>query len=201
MAEVMDHVAIPEAPSFVSLLGEIAISLTQIASNGYEAEVERATEMLVSAFRAGHQLLVFGNGGSSADAQHICGELVGRFHKLRPALPAIALSSNQAVLTAWANDYSYDEVFARQVEAYGNPGDVAWGISTSGTSPNVVAALRAARRRGLHTIALTGEGGGMAAEWAEVLLAVPLRETPRIQEIHLITYHSICGAVERILFP
>jgi D-sedoheptulose 7-phosphate isomerase len=189
------------APTFASLLGDMAASLSQIASSNYGIEVERAASLLVAAFQAGHQLLVFGNGGSSADAQHICGEMVGRFLKRRRALPAIALTANQAVLTAWANDCSYDEIFSRQIEAHGNPGDVAWGISTSGTSANVVAGLQTARTRGLKTIALTGKGGGRMAEWADVLLAVPLVETPRIQEIHLITYHSICAAVERTLFP
>jgi D-sedoheptulose 7-phosphate isomerase len=190
-----------ETPMFATLLGEIAASLNRIAASSYGLEVERATRLLVTAFQEGRKLLVFGNGGSSADAQHVCGEMVGRFRKLRRALPAIALTANQAVLTAWANDYSYDQVFSRQIEAHGNPGDVAWGISTSGNSANVVAGLQTARARGLHTIALTGQGGGKLADLADVLLAVPLVETPRIQEIHLITYHSICAAVERILFP
>jgi len=189
------------ASTFVGGLGEIAQTLHGIASGSYPAELDRATDLLVDAFRSGRRLLVFGNGGSSADAQHLCGELVGRFQKQRRALPALALTANQAVLTAWANDYSYDQIFARQIEAHGGVGDVAWGISTSGNSPNVVAGLRAARERGLYTIALTGQGGGRAAEWADVLLAVPLVETPRIQEIHLITYHFICAAIERILFP
>jgi D-sedoheptulose 7-phosphate isomerase len=188
------------APTFASLLGDMVSSLSQIASSGYGVEVERATSLLVAAFQSGHQLLVFGNGGSSADAQHICGEMVGRFLKRRRALPAIALTANQAVLTAWANDYSYDEIFSRQIEAHGSPGDVAWGISTSGTSANVVAGLQTARERGLKTIALTGKGGGKMTEWADVLLAVPLVETPRIQEIHLMTYHCICASVERTLF-
>ena len=189
------------APAFTSLLDDIALSLNRIASGSYSREVERATNLLVAAFRAGHQLLVFGNGGSAADAQHLCGELVGRFLKQRRALPAIALTANQAVLTAWANDYSYAEVFSRQIEAHGNAGDVAWGISTSGNSPNVVAGLKTAHARGLKTIALTGAGGGKMAEWADVLLAVPMAETPRVQEIHLITYHCICAAVEQDLFP
>lgn len=187
-------------PTFASTLEGIASSLGRIGSSSYGLEVERAVGLLIEAFQTGKKLLVFGNGGSSADAQHICAEMVGRFHKRRSALPAIALTANQAVLTAWANDYSYDEVFARQIEAHGKSGDVAWGISTSGNSRNVVAALQTARQYGLHTIALTGEGGGKMAEWADVLLAVPLVETPRIQEIHSITYHSICAAIEDSLF-
>ncbi len=195
------HTTRAEAVSFSSLLGEIAVSLNQIACSNYVIAVERAANLLASAFQTGHKLLVFGNGGSSADAQHICGELVGRFLKTRRGLPALALTANQAVLTAWANDCAYDDIFARQIQAHGNPKDVAWGISTSGNSANVVAGLQAARDRGLHTIALTGEGGGRVAEWADILLAVPLQETPRIQEVHLITYHSICAAVEQMLFP
>jgi D-sedoheptulose 7-phosphate isomerase len=190
-----------ETVTFSSLMGEIALSLNQIARSNYVLAVERAAKLLASAFQTGHKVLVFGNGGSSADAQHICGELVGRFLKERRALPAIALTANQAVLTAWANDYAYDEIFARQIQAHGNANDVAWAISTSGNSANVLAGLQAARDRGLHTIALTGQGGGKAAELADILLAVPLQETPRIQEVHLITYHAICAAVEQMLFP
>ena len=190
-----------ETVTFSSLLGEIAFSLNQIARTNYVLAVERAAKLLASAFQTGHKVLVFGNGGSCADAQHICGELVGRFLKKRRALPAIALTANQAVLTAWANDYAYDEIFARQIQAHGNANDVAWAISTSGNSANVLAGLQAARDRGLHTIALTGQGGGKAAELADILLAVPLQETPRIQEVHLITYHAICAAVEQMLFP
>lgn len=164
--------------------------------SSYIAEVGRAAEFLSSCFRTAGKLLVFGNGGSSADAQHICGELIGRFQRERQALPAIALSANQAVLTAWSNDYSFETVFSRQIEALGCPGDVAWGISTSGNSPNVVEALKVARQRGLSTIGLTGQGGGRMAQWCDVLMDVPLSETPRIQEVHLITYHAICAAVE-----
>lgn len=190
-----------QLPTCASLFEQVGSSLDELASGTYPLAVECAARLLAEAFEAGNKLLVFGNGGSSADAQHICGELVGRFLKERRALPAIALTANQAVLTAWANDYSYDEVFSRQIEACGCPGDVAWGISTSGNSRNVIAALRTARERGLRTIALTGKGGGAMAAWADVLLAVPLVETPRIQEVHLVTYHAICATVEQLLFP
>jgi len=174
----------------------IARNLTQVSEDSYVGEIHRAIELLSSCFRAGGKILVFGNGGSSADAQHICGELVGRFMCERQALPAIALSANQAVLTAWSNDHSFDTVFSRQVEALGRPGDVAWGISTSGNSRNVVEALKVARQIGLSTIGLTGKGGGQMSPWCDVLMAVPLVEAPRIQEVHLITYHAICAAVE-----
>ena len=139
-------------------------------------------------------------GGSSADAQHLTAELVGRFAFDRKPLPAIALTTNQAILTAWSNDQSFTDVFARQIDALGAPGDVAWGISTSGTSANVVNGLRRARERGLRTIGMTGESGGDLAKLCDVLLAVPLDTTARIQEIHLVTYHSICAALERRLF-
>jgi len=143
---------------------------------------------------------VFGNGGSSADAQHFTAELVGRFAAERRALPAIALTTNQAVLTAWSNDHSFDDVFARQIEALGSRGDVAFGISTSGNASNVLNALERARERGLRTIGLTGGQGGRMAGLCDVLLAVPLTNTARIQEVHLVTYHAICAAVEaRIL--
>jgi D-sedoheptulose 7-phosphate isomerase len=140
---------------------------------------------------------VFGNGGSAADAQHLTAELVGRFSVARRALPAIALTANQAVITAWSNDYDFADVFARQIDALGAPGDVALGISTSGKSPNVINAMKRARASGLHTIGLTGDGGGSMAGLSDVLLAVPILATPRVQEIHLVTYHAICAELER----
>ena len=184
-----------------SVFHATARNLELIAKDSYIADVDQAIELLSSCFAAGGKLLVFGNGGSSADAQHICGELVGRFVHERKALPAIALSANQAILTAWSNDYSFETVFSRQIEALGHTADVAWGISTSGNSPNVVAALKVARERGLSTIGLTGKGGGRMAHWCDVLMAVPLTETPRIQEVHLVTYHAICASVETRLLP
>jgi D-sedoheptulose 7-phosphate isomerase len=166
----------------------------------YLKRIGEATAALVSAFGNGKKLLVYGNGGSASDAQHICGELVGRFLKERRGLPALALSANQSVLTAWGNDYSFETVFERQVQALGHPGDVAWGISTSGNSLNVIRGHRIAREMGLTTIGLTGLGGGQLAPWCDILLAAPVRETPRIQEVHLVTYHAICAAVEERLF-
>lgn len=171
-----------------------------VADGPYPESLARAVDVLHEAFAAGRKLLVFGNGGSSADAQHLSAELVGRFVKERRALPAIALTTNQAVLTAWSNDYSFEDVFARQVEALGTPGDVALGISTSGTSPNVVAALRRARERGLRTIGLTGANAGTMAPLCDVVLSVPLETTARIQEVHLVTYHAMCAALEARLF-
>jgi D-sedoheptulose 7-phosphate isomerase len=181
---------------FADLFRLVAGNMTAVAGSAYPASIGAAVDMLYDAFTSGRKLLVFGNGGSSADAQHFTAEFVGRFVAERRALPAIALTTNQAVLTAWSNDYTFDDVFARQVDALGVAGDVAFGISTSGTSANVVNALQRARERGLRTIGLTGSGGGRMAPLCDVLLAVPLTSTARIQEIHLVTYHAICAAVE-----
>ncbi|WP_431857333.1 D-sedoheptulose-7-phosphate isomerase [Azospirillum sp.] len=158
--------------------------------------VEQAIDRIVDALGADRPLLVCGNGGSAADAEHITGELVGRFLKNRRGLKAISLVSGAATLTAWANDYSYETVFSRQVEAYGRSGGVLLGLSTSGNSPNVVAAFEMARSLGVGTIALTGEGGGKLASLSDVLLAVPSRSTPLIQQAHICLYHYICEHVE-----
>jgi D-sedoheptulose 7-phosphate isomerase len=165
---------------------------------GQEA-IDAAAAAIVAALRAGQPLLVCGNGGSAADAQHITAELVGRFLRERRGLRAICLADNAPVLTAWANDYSYETVFSRQVEAYGAAGATLLGLSTSGNSANVVAAFATARDMGLATIAMTGEGGGRLAPLADHLLAVPSRSTPLIQQAHLCLYHYLCEAVEREL--
>ena len=182
------------------LFRQVASNMARVADSAYVQAVDRAADLLSKSFAEGRKLLVFGNGGSSADAQHLTAELVGRFAFDRKPLPAIALTTNQAILTAWSNDQSFTDVFARQIDALGAPGDVAWGISTSGTSPNVVNGLRRARERGMRTIGMTGASGGDLASLCDVLLAVPLDSTARIQEIHLVTYHSICAALESRLF-
>lgn len=179
-----------------ALFLEVSRTFRQLAASDYGRSMEAAAELVSAAFAGGHKLLVFGNGGSASDAQHICAELVGRFLLERPGLPAIALTENAAVLTAWANDYAYESVFARQVQALGRPGDVAWGISTSGTSKNVIAGLAAAQAAGLHTIGMTGALGGALAACSDVLLRAPASATARIQEVHVVTYHAICAAVE-----
>jgi D-sedoheptulose 7-phosphate isomerase len=155
---------------------------------------------IADAYRDGRQMLLFGNGGSAADAQHIAAEFVGRFGFDRPALPAAALTVNTSVLTALGNDYGFENVFSRQIEALGREGDVALGISTSGGSVNVVNALLAARDRGLVTVALTGARGGAAADAAEYAIRVPAEETPRVQEGHILIAHFWCDVVERALF-
>ncbi len=159
----------------------------------------QAVQLLVATLRDGLPLLVCGNGGSASDAMHIAGELVGRFKIERPAYNVMALSANPAILTAWSNDYSYDTGVSRQVEAYGKHGGVLWGISTSGNSPNVLAAQQQARAMGMHTLSLTGAGGGRMAELSDILLAVDSRDTPRIQEMHICIYHYVCAMVEREL--
>jgi D-sedoheptulose 7-phosphate isomerase len=163
-------------------------------------ELLRVCERLVKAYRGGRKLLAFGNGGSAAQAEHIAAELVGRFARERRSLPALALCANTPALTALANDYGYEKVFARQVEAYGERGDVALAISTSGESANVVEGVRAASERGLVTVGLLGRNGGRLKELVDHALVVEGRKTARIQEIHLLIGHILCEAVERSLF-
>ncbi len=182
-----------------SALKASAQHLMRASEGSYPATVDSAIDLMAEALRRSNKLLVFGNGGSAADAEHICAELVGRFAKRRAPMAALALTTNAALLTAWSNDEGFEGLFARQVEALGRPGDVAWALSTSGTSPNVVAAMQRARSLGLRTIAMTGDGGGALAELCDVLMAVPAIETPRVQEVHLATYHAICAELERRL--
>ena len=156
-----------------------------------------AAAALVDAFGRGGKLLLFGNGGSAADAQHVAAECVGRFQRERAALPAIALTTDTSILTSLANDYDYNRVFARQVEALGRPGDVAFGISTSGGSRNVLAGLESARALGLQTIALTGNDGGAVGRAAAIHVNVPSTSTARVQEVHRTLLHVICDIVER----
>jgi D-sedoheptulose 7-phosphate isomerase len=199
-------VALPDRPE----LGEDAMKLADylkqsartIESAASHQGVERADDAvaaIVAALRADVPMLVCGNGGSAADAMHITGELVGRFLKERRALNCICLSSNPAVLTAWSNDYSFETVFSRQVEAYGGKGGVILGISTSGNSVNVIEAFKVARGMGMTTIALTGEGGGKMAAVADILIDVPSRSTPMIQQVHICLYHYVCEQVELAL--
>jgi len=155
-----------------------------------------AAQAIAEALGAGGKLLAFGNGGSAADAQHLAAELVGRFQKERAAIPAIALTVDTSVLTSVANDYSFKQVFARQVEALGRPGDVAIGISTSGESPNVLIALQAAKAQGLKTVALTGRDGGSVGRAADIHVNVPDQNAARVQEVHRTLMHVICEIVE-----
>lgn len=173
-----------------------AIRLTREHLSGRIAD---AAALLIESMRAGGAVWVFGNGGSAADAQHIAGELLGRFLRERSGFRAAALSTDTSTLTSVANDYGFEHVFSRQIEGLGRAGDVAMGLSTSGNSTNVVAALTRARQLGLRTIALTGAGGGRCANLADVLLDVPASSAPRVQEAHAVIYHVLCELVEREL--
>ena len=163
------------------------------------SQIEQMANFIIAAYKAGGKVVLFGNGGSAADAQHIAGELVGQFKLRRQAFPAIALTTNTSVLTAVANDYGYNTVFSRQIEALVNKKDVVIGISTSGNSPNVIEAIEMAKGKGAKTIGLTGGNGGKLAEAADLALIVPSDTVPRIQEAHITIGHIICEMVEREL--
>ena len=177
------------------LKSSIAV-LAEMTRTGEALPIAEAVDLIFAALGADKPLLICGNGGSASDAMHIAGELVGRFLKERRALKAIALTADSATLTAWANDYSYDDVFARQVQAYGEADGVLLAISTSGNSKNVLAAVNMAKSRGMKTIALTGAGGGALRTMADLVLAVPSSATPLIQQAHVCIYHYLCAEVE-----
>jgi len=168
----------------------------------YADTIAEVVSLIAQAFTRGNKLLIFGNGGSSTDASHIAAEFVNRFMMERPGLPAIALNTDMAVITSISNDYDFSEIFAKQVKALGQEGDVAIGISTSGTSPNVVKAIAAAKDLGLKTITLTGakNKGGKLAAMSDYTFIVPSSETPRIQEVHITLAHVICQMVDETLF-
>jgi D-sedoheptulose 7-phosphate isomerase len=187
--------------NFSDYVGDSASVLSELRVSLDAARIERAVSVTLAALEADKPLLICGNGGSASDAMHIAGELVGRFLKERRALKAIALAADSAILTAWANDYSYDDVFARQVHAYGEPGGVLLAISTSGRSKNVMAAVTAAKSKGMTTIALTGKGGGALASMVDILLDVPSTSTPLIQQGHICIYHYLCAEIEARLKP
>ena len=185
-----------EAAARVRQLFEATIGLHRKVAEGSLDAVTLASAVIREAQAAGGKLLIFGNGGSAADAQHMAAELVNRFQRERDALAALALTTDTSLLTSIANDYSFARVFVRQIEALGRPGDVALGITTSGASASVVSALEAARSRGLKTIALTGRDGGAAGRAADIHVNVPHESTARVQEVHLTLIHAICELVE-----
>ena len=176
-----------------------AIRAHEVARGADHGALLQAIDAIAEAFRTGHRLLVFGNGGSAADAQHFAAEFVGRFQRERRALAAVALTTDTSILTAIGNDYTYDRVFARQIDALGESGDVAFGITTSGGSANVIEAFRVAKARQLTTIALTGRDGGDAGRMVDIHLNVPDPSTARAQEVHRTLLHVICEIVENDL--
>lgn len=165
------------------------------------ATTVKAIDTITQAFQNGNKVLFCGNGGSAADAQHLAAEFSGRFYKNRRALPAEALHCNTSYLTAVANDYHYDDIYARLLDGIGFKGDVIIGMSTSGNSPNVVKAFEVAREKGIITIGMTGEGGGKMQDLSDILVDIPSKTTPRIQECHMLIGHIICELVEANIFP
>lgn len=159
-----------------------------------------AADMLVTCVASGHKILLFGNGGSAADAQHIAAEFINRFQIERHPLPALALTTDTSIITSIGNDYSFDQIFEKQIQALGKRDDVAWGISTSGNSPNVVAGLRAAREQGLRCLGMTGQGGALI-DASDLALTVPTTTTARVQETHIVMGHILCQLVDQTLFP
>ena len=183
-----------------SIEASIAAKQSLLKSSETVATIAKVSGILVDALKHGNKVLLAGNGGSAADAQHIAAELVGRFAFDRPALPALALSVNSSCVTAIGNDYGFDQVFSRQVEALARSGDVFIGISTSGNSANVLRAVSAAKKLGLHTIALTGLAGGKLKEVVDHCVCAPSNETPRIQECHILIGHIVSELVEQEIF-
>ena len=183
-----------------SIEGSIAVKQLLLNDDEIVSSMARISKILVEAFQKGNKPLLFGNGGSAADAQHIAAEFVGRFAFDRPPLPALALSVNTSAVTAIGNDYGFDLLFARQIEALGRAGDVAIGISTSGNSPNVLQGIAMAKKMGLHTVALAGASGGKMKGAADYCLCAPSNETPRIQECHILIGHIISELVEESIF-
>ena len=181
-----------------------SIKTKQAARDVLASDISHAIRLLVESLKSGHKILSCGNGGSAADAQHFSAELVCRFERERPGLPAIALTTDSSALTAISNDYSYTEIFARQVSALGQAGDILLAISTSGNSANVIRAIEVAHDKNMRIIALTGrDGGSMATRLNEhdVEIRVPADNTARIQEVHLLTIHCLCHQIDHILFP
>jgi len=183
-----------------SIEASIAVKQRLLHSSEAVAMIAKVSDVLVGAAEQGNKVMLFGNGGSASDAQHIAAEFVGRFAFDRPALPALALSVNTSCLTAIGNDYGFDQVFSRQIEALGRPGDIAFGISTSGNSQNVLSGVAAAHKMGLHTIGLTGQAGGKLKNAVDFCICAPSNETPRIQECHILIGHIIAELVEETVF-
>lgn len=181
---------------------EDSVAVKQAAYAAMAHSIEAAIRLMADSLRAGGKVMACGNGGSAADSQHFAAELLNRFEKERPPLAAIALTTDTSTLTSIANDYAYEQVFSKQVQALGRAGDVLLAISTSGNSPNVMAAMEAAHARGVKVVALTGKGGGKMAAMLlpdDVHLCVPAERTARIQEVHLLTIHCLCDGIDALI--
>lgn len=191
----------PDPEAFVRAVFEESARVKREAAGPLAGPVAEAAARIAACYRRGGRTLLFGNGGSAADAQHIAAEWTGRLTRERPGLPSIALTANTSDLTAIGNDYGFDRVFARLVEAHGRAGDVAIAISTSGNSPNVLAGVEEARTRGLETIGLLGRGGGKLRDRVDLAIVVPSDDTQRIQESHITAAHAMAELVDRLLYP
>ena len=196
----MNNMAEFELRASNTIKASIAAKQLLLSNQELIATIAKVSETMVDAFQKGNKVFLFGNGGSAADSQHIAAEFVGRFAFDRPPLPALALSVNTSCVTAIGNDYGFDLLFARQLEALSKPGDVAIGISTSGNSPNVLQGLSAGKKLGLHTVAFAGCTGGKMKDAADFCICAPSNETPRIQECHILIGHIISELVEETIF-
>lgn len=175
---------------------ENSIQVKKKVLDQHVTTINRITQLLIQALKEGKKVILFGNGGSAADSQHIAAEFVNRFRQDRNALPALALTTDTSILTSIANDYDFEHVFSRQIEAIGQKGDVAIGISTSGNSTNVLRGIRTSREKGLTTVGFTGQNGGLLKDVVDVCFQAPSQSTPRIQEVHITVAHAICDIVE-----
>jgi D-sedoheptulose 7-phosphate isomerase len=184
----------------IATILEDSLRIKRRAISAQSDALAAAADMLATCLASGHKILLFGNGGSAADAQHLAAEFVNRFQIERQPLAALALTTDTSVITSIGNDYAFEQIFAKQVQAVGRRDDVAWGLSTSGNSPNVVAGLQAARQMGLHCLGMTGRGGALAA-CSDLVLNVPTDVTARVQETHITMGHILCQLVDHLLFP
>ncbi|WP_428446539.1 D-sedoheptulose-7-phosphate isomerase [Photobacterium nomapromontoriensis] len=182
-----------------SVTQSIAVKQRLLDSPDVMATITEVADLCLAAYKRGHKIILAGNGGSAADAQHIAAEFVSRFHFDRPGLPSIALTTDTSILTAIGNDYGFDKLFERQLQANGNPGDIFIGITTSGNSANIINAMAYARENGITAVGLAGEGGDIQT-CSDLCIAVPSTDTPRIQESHILIGHMICGYVEKEYF-
>jgi D-sedoheptulose 7-phosphate isomerase len=183
-----------------ALQDSIELKQRILQSSEWLEKIEQATYLIYEALKTGHKILFCGNGGSAADAQHLAAEFSGRFYFDREPLPSEALHCNTSYLTAVGNDYGYEQVYARMIRAVGNRGDVLAGLSTSGNSENIILAFETAKKKEMLTIGFTGEGGGRMKEYSDLLLPVPSKDTPRIQEVHITIGHILCELVEQRIF-